>query len=108
VAEEGPELTEEQLRTLEEELRKVKISDLLAQTVVTVSSLGFQKLSGEGRDLDQARLAIEALRALVPVLGEALPPEAIRDFNQVVANLQLAYAKAAAEEKHAEESGDRS
>src|SRR5436309_930087 len=58
---------------------------------------GFQRLSGEGRDLDQARLAIEALRALVPVLEGSVPHEALGDFNQVLANLQLAYASAAAE-----------
>jgi hypothetical protein len=43
-------------------------------------------------------LAIEALKALVPVLEGAVPDEAVRDFNQVVANMQLAYA-AAVEEK---------
>ena len=47
--------------------------------------------------LDQARLAIEVLRALVPVLEGTAPEEVLRDFNQVLANLQLAYAAAAAE-----------
>ena len=42
------------------------------------------------------RLAIEALRALVPVLKGALPDELVRDFEQVTANLQLAYAEAVA------------
>jgi hypothetical protein len=96
VGEERPQPTEEQLRELEEELRKIKIADVLLQTVVTVSSLGFQRLAAEDRDLDQARLAIEALRVLVPVLAESVPAETTRDLNQTVANLQLAYAKAAA------------
>ena len=39
-------------------------------------------------------LAIEALRALVPVLSGSVPPELTRDFEQVIANLQLAYASA--------------
>ncbi len=99
MAEEHAGLSEEQLAALQEELRKVKVQDVLVQTVLTLSSLGFQKLSGEQRDLDQARLAIEALRALVPTLGEAVPAETIRDFNSMVANLQLAYAKAATEAK---------
>ena len=84
---------------LEEELRKLKVSDVLVQTVFTLSSLGFQKLGEEGRDLEQAQLAIESLRALVPVLEGALPAEAIRDLNQTVANLQLAYAKAVSGER---------
>ena len=65
--------------------------------MLTVSSLGFHKLEQETRDLEQARLAIDALRALVPPLGGFVPDEAVRDFNQMIANLQLAYAKAASE-----------
>ena len=90
----------ELLEQLEAELRKLKVSDVLVQTVFTLSSLGFQKLGDEGRDLEQARLAIESLRALVPVLEPALPPDAIRDLNQTVANLQLAYAKAVSGERN--------
>jgi hypothetical protein len=95
VADEAP--SEEQLRErLEQELRRLKVEDLLVQTATTVSSLAYGKLSGEGRDLDQARLAIDALRALVPVLEGTVPPEVVRDLNQVKANLQLAYAEAVA------------
>jgi hypothetical protein len=81
----------EQLR---EELKRMKVSDLLAQTLYTVSSLGYHKLAPESRDLEQARLAIEAIRALLPVLKGAVPDEVGRDFGQVVANMQLAYADA--------------
>ena len=62
--------------------------------VDTVSSLGYRKLSAEDRDLDQARLAIESLGAILPVLEESVPDDVIRDFRQVTANLQLAYADA--------------
>ena len=79
---------------LEAELKKLRISDVLVQTVLTVSSLGYRRLGEEDRDLDQARLAIESLRALVPVLKGAVPDEVSRDFEQLVANMQLAYAKA--------------
>ena len=79
---------------LEEELKRLKISDVLVQTLYTISSLGYHKLGTEHRDLPQARLAIESLRALLPVLKEDAPAEVIRDFEQVVANMQLAYAAA--------------
>jgi hypothetical protein len=82
---------------LEEELRKLTVSDILVQTALTLSSLGFSKLSGESPDLAQARTAIEALKAIVPVLGDDVPEQTLRDLNSVVANLQLAYAKAASE-----------
>jgi hypothetical protein len=88
--------TEAELREqLEQELRKLKIGDLLLQTLYTVSQLAYRRLSPEDRDLDQARLGIEALRALLPVLEGSIPADATRDFNQVTANLQLAYAAAA-------------
>ena len=86
---------EELIRKLEEELKKLKVSDLLVQTLYTVSSLGYRKLSEEDRDLEQARLSIEALRALVPVLEGAVSDDVVRDFKAVTANLQLAYAEAA-------------
>jgi hypothetical protein len=81
-----------------EALRQLKVSDLLVQTLSTVSSLAFHRLDEQHRDLEQARLAIEALRALVPVLEGSVPPELTRDFEQVTANLQLAYAAAVAAE----------
>ena len=76
---------------LAEELRQAKVSDLLAQTCSLVASLAFGKLAPDVRDLDQARVAIEALKALAPLLEEG--PR--RDIQQVVASLQLAYAEAA-------------
>jgi hypothetical protein len=38
------------------------------------------------------------MRALTPVLSDVVPADLIRDFDQSVANLQLAYAKAKSEE----------
>ena len=57
-----------------------------------LASLAFGKLAPDLRDLEQARLAIDALKALGPLLDEG--PR--RDIQQVVANLQLAYVEAAA------------
>ena len=91
----GPQTDEELLKQVEEQLRNLKVSDLLVQTLYTVSSLGYRKLSQEDRDLDQAKLAIEALRALLPVLENVVSAEVVRDFRQVTANLQLAFADAA-------------
>ena len=82
---------------LQAELAKLSVTDLLLQTLHSLSLLGYQRLSGEGRDLEQARLAIESLKALVPVLEGSAPEEAMRDFGQVLAGLQLAYASAATE-----------
>jgi hypothetical protein len=94
VSEPTPPTDEQLLQQLEEELKKLKVSDLLVQTLYTISSLGYRKLSDEDRDLDEAHLAIEALRALLPVLEGSAPDELVRDFKQVTSNLQLAYADA--------------
>jgi hypothetical protein len=93
VADDEQKLIEE----LQAELAKLKVADLLLQTLYSVSSLGYHRLTGETRDLEQAKLAIEALRALLPVLEGSVPEEALRDFGQVLANLQLAYADAVKE-----------
>jgi hypothetical protein len=97
-----PEEQEELARELADELRKLKVEDVLINTLMTVSSIGFRRLgltadSLEDRDLDQSRLAIDTMRALTPVLERFVPAELVRDFHQSVANLQLAYAKAASE-----------
>jgi hypothetical protein len=92
---ERPPSDEELVQRLEEELKKLKVSDLLVQTLYTLSSLGYRKLSEKDHDLEQTRLAIEALRALTPVLEGAVGEDVLRDFKQVTANLQLAYVEAA-------------
>lgn len=95
------QLSDEELRErLERELKLLKVSDVLLQTCYTVSSLGYGKMAAppEERDVEQARLAIEALRALTPLLEGAVPVEVTRDLGQVTANMQLAYAKAVADQ----------
>jgi hypothetical protein len=99
VAENEEPVTEQELR---DALNRLQISDLLVQSLSTTSSLAFHRLAPESRDLDQAQLAIEALRALVPVLRDSVPAEVTRDFESVTANLQLAYAKAVEEEREPE------
>ena len=87
-----------------EAVKRMKVSDLLLSTAATLAQLGFAKLDEPTRDLEQARLAIEGLKALLGALEGAVPEDAIRDFNQVVANLQLAYASSAgAEPPHSRE-----
>jgi hypothetical protein len=99
------EPTEEEIaRELANELRKLKIEDVLIQTLITVSSIGYRRLgltpeTKDDRDLVQAQLAIDTMRVLTPVLEKVIPAELLREFNQSIASLQLAYAKAAAEKQ---------
>jgi hypothetical protein len=74
---------------LVEELRKAKVEELLVHTCSLLASLAYGKL--DVKELDQARLAIDALKALQPLV----PDDARRELQGVVANLQLAFADAA-------------
>jgi hypothetical protein len=88
VSESPAEPTAEQLVA---ELQKVKVGDLLVHTTSMLASLAYGKLAPETRDLADAHLAIESLRALLPLV----PEEHRASLQQVVSNLQLAYADAA-------------
>jgi hypothetical protein len=74
-----------------DELRKLKVGDMIVSSASMLASLAYGKLAPDLRALDEARLAIDALRALLPLV----PEEHRRDIQEVVTNLQLAYAEAA-------------
>ena len=88
---EGAEIPPEELL---EAIRRMKVSDLLLSTISTTAQLAYAKLEGEARDLGQARLAIESIKALLPVLEGEVGEAALSDFGRVLADLELAYASA--------------
>lgn len=94
----GREPTEEEYRAaLEEEMRRVRVQDLLMQGVVSTLNVGFRRVGvqpgteGE-RDLDQARLAIDAVRAHLPLLGE-IAPEQMAAIRDALSQLQMAFVQ---------------
>src|SRR3954453_18217247 len=89
------EPSEEQIRAFEEQLKRLRVEDVLVQTLVTFVNLEARRLGltgePESRDLDQAKLAIEGARALMPLVpGDELGP--IRD---ALSQLQMAFAQEA-------------
>jgi hypothetical protein len=91
------EPSEEELRAaLEEQMRHVRVEDVLVQTAVTLINLGARRLGLTGGeddvDPDQARLAIEGARALMPLLPDAKELGPVRD---ALSQLQMAFVKAA-------------
>ena len=76
--------------SVEELVKQLKVSDLLLGTMASLVQIGYAKL-GDGESAE-ARVAIEALRALTPVLEGAASADALRDLRQATSNLQLAYA----------------
>ena len=79
---------------LADAIRQMNVGDILLGSLTTVLQLGFAKLEPGTRDLEQAKLAIEALRALLPVLEGTAPEEAIAAYRQATADLQVAYVAA--------------
>jgi hypothetical protein len=87
--------SEEEIRALEAELEKLTVDDVLLQTVVTLLNLGARKAGlaeGATADLPQVKMAIDAGRALLPLLepehGEQLGP--VRD---ALSRLQMVYVQ---------------
>jgi hypothetical protein len=98
--------SEEELRAaLEEQMRNIRVEDVILQTLVTLINLGARRLglTGEGDEPEpeQARLAIEGARALMPLVEseEAAP---IRD---ALSQLQMAYVQRQGAGKRDEEAG---
>lgn len=94
----GPEpeqLTPEQeqmLRQMEEEMRSIRVQDLVAQSVVSILNLSYRRIAKEDeRDLEQARVGIEAIRGMVDVLD----PDSQREIRNALSQIQVLYAQAA-------------
>ncbi len=83
------ELTPEQLA---EQIKALKVSDLLLSTVSTLGQLAYVKV--DAMQLDEARLAIDSIAALLPSLEGQVDEQLLRDFNQLLASVRLSYASA--------------
>ena len=79
---------------LAEHVRQLDVGTFLLSFSATLTSLAFAKL--EAAQLDEMRLAVDALGALVPLLEGRVEEGAVRDLSSALANLRLAYANAVA------------
>ena len=68
------------------------LEDILLSTVTTLGQLAYVKL--DAKELAQARLAIDAIAALLPILEGQADEQVTRDFKQLLANVRMAYADA--------------
>ena len=89
--------SEEELRQrVEEQLRKVRVQDLLLESVAGIVNLTARRIAKEDeRDLEQARIGIDAVRAVVDLL-EPEPGKAVRE---ALSELQVLFARETAEAK---------
>jgi hypothetical protein len=91
--------TEEELREYAERLKQIRVEDIIAETLgplINVATLraGLVPGSEDQVDLAQLRKAIEAARALIPLVEDEIGPQ-LPAVKGAVSNLQLAYARLA-------------
>src|SRR5437879_13842504 len=93
-----PEPTEDELRAAyEAELSRIRVEQVLLEQVVTLINLGMRRTgmapgTEKERDPAQVQLAIEALRALMPLVEQVAAPQA-GPIRQALSQLQLAYVR---------------
>ena len=90
---------EERARQILEQLKSVHTFDLAYETMVGLVNFGSQKMglleeTREVRDLADARLSIELIRAILEVIEREQGPERTRGLHDALAQMQLAYAHA--------------
>jgi hypothetical protein len=93
-----PELTEEQLRALEEQMARLTPDDIMLDALVSLINLGARKLrpdlppGAEERDLAQARQAIDGARALLGQV-EARHAAELAQVKDALSRLQMAFVQ---------------
>jgi hypothetical protein len=96
------EPSEDELRAAyEAELSRITTTDMIAQTAVSLLNIGATRLApagdGQGpaqpqRDLEQARDAIDAVKALLEILERRIPQD-LGPLRDALSRLQMAYAR---------------
>ena len=94
----GDQPSEEELRAAyEAELKKIRVEQILLEQVVTLINLGMRRTgmvpgTEDERDPGEVRLAIEAVRALLPLIDQSAAAQAgaVRD---ALSQLQMAYVR---------------
>jgi F420-0:gamma-glutamyl ligase len=90
------EASQEELRKLEEEIKKVSVEDVILQSTVSILNLAARRIAKEDeRDLEQGKAGIDATRSLL----EHLPEDARDRVREALTELQMLYAKEAGAEE---------
>lgn len=96
--------SEEEMRAaLEAELKKVRVEQVVMEAAVSILNVSVMRAGlmpgSEGeRDLDQVRVGIEGVRALLPLV-ELIAGEQARPIKDALSQLQMAYVQAAEQEQ---------
>lgn len=94
----GRQPTEEELRSAyEEEVKRLRVEHVLLDNVAALANLGMRRTglapgTESERDPAQVRLAIESIRALLPMLEQSAP-EQVGAIREAISQLQIAFVK---------------
>jgi hypothetical protein len=96
----GRQPTDEEMRAaLEEELRRVRVEQVVTEAAVSILNVSVMRAGlvpgrEDAVDLDQVRYGIEAVRALLPLVEQAVGAEQAKPIRDALSQLQLAYVRA--------------
>ncbi len=94
----GSQPSEEELRAAyEAEIKKLRVEHILLDQVVTLINLGMRRTglqpgTEDERDVEQVRIAVDAIRALLPLLERAAPEQVV-PVRDALSQLQLAFVR---------------
>lgn len=87
-----PEEQEELQARLEEQLRQVRVQDVLLESVASILNLSARRIAkADERDLEQGRIGIEAVRAVIGLVD----PAARDQVQEALSQVQMLYAREA-------------
>ncbi len=100
--ESGEKVSEEELRRrIEEAMERITVADIVVDMMVSLSSVAYQKMgipkdvNAKYRDMEQARMAIDCLGALLTTLEGRVPEDMLKSLTGTVDNLKLNFAREA-------------
>lgn len=97
-SEPGRQPTEDELRAAyEAQIKQVKVEHVLLEHVVTLANLGLRRTglapgTEDERDPEQVRIAIDSIRAQLPLLEQSMPEQAAQ-IRDALSQLQFAFVK---------------
>ena len=95
----GAQTDEERARAYREQVRQLRAVDIASSLMLDLVTIGYQKLgltpeTADLRDLPDARLFIDMLRATLGVVEDELDEMQRRDLHSTLAQMQLSFARA--------------
>jgi hypothetical protein len=93
----GPESEEELRAAYEAEIKKIRVEHVLLEQIVSLVNLGMRRTglapgTEDERDVAQVKLAIESVRALLPLIEQTGAPQA-GQIREALSQLQLAFVR---------------